>query len=95
MNDKSHSLQVEISDVFAIFDQGYILVHLKSFDWDFNEFGAVLLSLPNETVHMRYVAFGNVEGTPVLRLEPRGQENVKEIGELWDKSQGRAYIGRE
>jgi len=60
--------KIMVKKVFAIEDEHCLLVHLDSFDWDFRSYGPVSIGCENQWIRARFIAGGNVEGDPVVRL---------------------------
>lgn len=60
---------VDVVAAYAIPDQDQLIVHLASFDWEFERYGLVKLVIGNDEFDMRYVGSGNLEGKATLILE--------------------------
>jgi len=70
MVDTVAGTKVAVSSVYVLRERGQLAVRVDGFTWDFPTYGPVELQAGAETIRARYVAFANVDGAPVLYLEP-------------------------
>jgi hypothetical protein len=64
MNDS-----VEVKKIYPIAEHEQLVVHLSTFDWDFERYGQVELQIAGKEYLLRYVGSGNQDGTAFLVLE--------------------------
>lgn len=71
-----------VIDMFPISEKKCFNAQIESFDWEFSNFGDVLLNIGNKEIKMRYTAFGNINGKPVIVLKPKNTDDFVEIKKL-------------
>jgi hypothetical protein len=57
-----------VTKLFPFVDQNEIIIHIASYDWDFQNFGPVDLKIGNESIHCRYTGSGTQSNEAVLKL---------------------------
>ena len=60
-----------VDKVLSLSDRQRLIVHIHSFDWEFSNYGPVVLQFGDASVHCRYVASGVEHDQPVLELIPQ------------------------
>jgi hypothetical protein len=88
---------MEVDKIFSLADRRRLIVHIHSFDWDFSDFGPVLLQLGKVLIPCDYVASGNSNGVPALELIPRMpcQYSVDEISRMAGRAGGPITLARD
>lgn len=79
----------QVVGLFPLDDRREVIVHLKSFDWDFASRNVLLVSGEDSLV-ARQVGSGNVDGHPALTLKPLG--SWEELQRLVDRIKRRTNI---
>ena len=76
--------RIGVRVVYVIKEKGWLLAHLDSFNWDFQNFGSIDFCLPNKRVKMRYVGFANHSGNPVVMLvaTDASEMSLEEIAQI-------------
>lgn len=57
-----------VTKLFPFRESNELVVHINSFDWEFQEFGPVKLVFGCESVNCQYVASGSQSDEAVLKL---------------------------
>jgi len=60
--------KVEVKKMFFIKDLEQIIVHLNTFDWEFSNFGNVILNISDKNINMVYMGCVNNNGEPAMIL---------------------------
>ena len=91
------SKEVSVKDIFPIRDRQWLMVHLKSPDWSFSDYGCLVnLCTESEKILMEYLGSGNIGGDPVLVLIPKDTKytRVEEIYKKLEKKKSEIYLVR-
>ena len=61
---------MDIKRIFPLIDRHELLVHISGDSWDYQKFGPVTLAIDENSFTLEYIGFGDMKGTPVLKLKP-------------------------
>lgn len=85
-----------IKQLFVLNDSQRIFVHIESFNWDFKNFGPVLLDFGDYKLRCIYTAFSNQNNHPVLELAVQDSScnSVEEVKTMFNKAPGEVFLRR-
>lgn len=79
----------EVDKIHVITDRQYVIVHLKGTTWENRYYKEISLVIGEKRYLFRYVGFGNMNGTLVIRLIP---QNDADISKLDKQCSGKVFI---
>lgn len=85
-----------ITKLFPFSDRNELIIHIASYDWDFQNFGPVCLKIGKETIHCRYTGSGTQSNEAVLKLvldDPR-YTSVATVAKKYEEFSGPVVVER-
>ena len=85
-----------VTRLFPISESNELVVHINSFDWEFQVFGPVKVVFGDESVSCRYIGAGTQSDEAVLKLklDDSKYRSVTDVAQKYAKFDGQVEIRR-